>query len=160
MGPPSGNVECSPSGKNGLLLVPLMLFSMPTMDSSQAWDLLESTSLFKVHHIHDQELSDACHLADMIALLGPSSLNSTNAAQDTSSSGTKMVGGHQSSNIRRLTIRFVSGNWTGIVPIPQDGTIESLDGSLEGDEKPTSWIFFGHYFVGFRRSVLPPSRLS
>ncbi|KAI1460369.1 CMGC protein kinase [Annulohypoxylon moriforme] len=88
-----------------------------------AWDLLESKNLFNFRHVHDQDLNDACHLADMIALLGPPPLEFLKRSED------------------YLKFWDADGNWRGIVPIPQERTIESLEKTLEGSEREDFLVF-------------------
>ncbi|KAI0105551.1 kinase-like protein [Nemania sp. FL0031] len=102
-----------------------------------AWDMLQSKKLFEIYDVNDQRLNNAHHLANMIALLGPPPLDYLKRSET------------------YLEFWDERGNWRGIVPIPQERTLESLEGSLQGDDRTR--------FLDFTRALLcwaPEKRLT
>ncbi|GAW21458.1 hypothetical protein ANO14919_109770 [Xylariales sp. No.14919] len=102
-----------------------------------AWDMLHDKKLFGIYDTKDQGLNDAQHLANMIALLGPPPLEYLERSQT------------------YLQFWNERGEWKGIVPIPRERTLESLEGSLTGEERVR--------FLDFIRALLcwvPEKRLT
>ncbi|TWU74252.1 hypothetical protein ED733_004458 [Metarhizium rileyi] len=82
-----------------------------------AWDLLGRENLFEVYDNKSQEHNDACQLAAMTVLLGPPPVEFLERSP--------------------ATRRFwdANGNWTGLVPLPTERTLESLAATLEGKDR-------------------------
>ncbi|KAI1120283.1 kinase-like protein [Nemania abortiva] len=101
------------------------------------WDMLQAEKLFGIYDVDTQRLNDAHHLANMIALLGPPPLDYLKRSNT------------------YLEFWDEHGEWRWIVPIPREKTFESLEGSLEGDERAR--------FLNFIRALLrwdPGERLT
>ncbi|RWA08519.1 hypothetical protein EKO27_g6589 [Xylaria grammica] len=102
-----------------------------------AWDMLHDKKLFGIYDTNDQRLNDAHHLANMIALLGPPPLE------------------YLKQSTTYLQFWNERGEWRGVVPIPRERTLESLEGSLTGEERVR--------FLDFIRALLcwvPEKRLT
>ncbi|KAI5865813.1 CMGC protein kinase [Durotheca rogersii] len=101
------------------------------------WYLLQPKMLFGVYDTDNLRLNDAHHLANMIALLGPPPLDYLKRSE------------------KYLEFWNENGDWRGIAPIPQEKTLESLEKSLNGDERAR--------FLDFVRALLrwaPEERLT
>ncbi|KAJ8131624.1 hypothetical protein O1611_g2006 [Lasiodiplodia mahajangana] len=101
------------------------------------WHMVQAKNLFKIYDVNDQRLNNAHHLANMIALLGPPPLDYLKRSET------------------YLEFWDEDGNWRGIVPIPHEKTLESLEASLQGDDRAR--------FLDFTRALIcwvPEARLT
>ncbi|KND88080.1 Serine/threonine-protein kinase SRPK [Tolypocladium ophioglossoides CBS 100239] len=102
-----------------------------------AWDLLERGNLFRVYDYESEEQNDAHHLAAMTTLLGP-------PPPEFLKRSTK-------------TCRYWNelGQWHGPVPLPLERKVESLAGTLAGEDKEMLLNF-----IQFVLCWLPEQRLT
>jgi len=103
--------------------------------------------LFRIYDTNDKALNEAHHLANMISILGPPPL----AFQERSRKS--RIYWDENGKVNKLYIpsgdpnSYLSlGNWRSVIPIPVGRTLESLETSLEGDDKVE--------FLSFIRALL------
>ncbi|KAK4983622.1 hypothetical protein LTR50_007105 [Elasticomyces elasticus] len=113
------------------------------------WDLFEHDHLFRGRHAGN-EYNDGYHLAEMVALLGPPPLDflrkSENSLQYWDKNGlydlslsTRISASNGredlvTRNFCAAADAFQSGNWRGLVPIPE-ANLEQLERRLQGEDK-------------------------
>ncbi|KAK5700538.1 hypothetical protein LTR97_005055 [Elasticomyces elasticus] len=102
-----------------------------------AWDLLEPRRLFRVQDSQGR-YSEEHHLAQMVALLGPPSLDflerSENSWKYWSRDGRFYESARSSVDFHMRTWNGI-GTWKSHVPIPGDISLEAAEQRLEGEEK-------------------------
>ncbi|KAK2692682.1 hypothetical protein QWA68_007414 [Fusarium oxysporum] len=80
------------------------------------WDLLHQKGIFRAYN-QSEDLNDAHHLADMTMLLGPP----------------PDVFLRRSDKTRKYW--DAEGRWHGLVPLPSEGELKSLDTNLSGEDR-------------------------